>query len=56
MIKQLLTDSDAVLFLFISQQTRHEFCSNMMHLQYFSQNHVAQTLTDAYFFRNFTDS
>jgi hypothetical protein len=27
-----------------------------MHLQFFGQNRVARTFTDAYFFGNFTDS
>lgn len=56
MIKQLFTDCNTVLFLFVCQQTWNKFCGNTMHLQFFGQSCVAQTFTGAYFFRNFMDN
>jgi len=38
------------------EQTQHKFCGNTIHLPFFSQNQVARTFTDSYFFGNFTDS
>lgn len=56
MIKQLLTDCASFLILFIIQQTQNKFCSSMVYVQVFFQNHVAWTCTSSYFIRHFMDS
>jgi len=54
--KQFLTDFNTVLFLIVSQQTLHKFCTDAMHLKFFSKNLMARSYADAHFARNFSDS
>jgi len=54
--KQFLTDFNAVLFLIVSQQTRHEFCTGATHLKFFSKNLMARSHADAHFVSTFWDS
>ena len=54
--KQFLADFNTVLFLIVSQQTRHEFCTEATHLKFFGQNLMARFYADAHFVSNFSDS
>ena len=54
--KQLLTDFNTVLFLIISEEMRHEFCTDATHLKSFSKNLKARSYVDAHFVSNFLDS
>jgi len=54
--KQFLTDFNTVLFLIVSQQTRHEFCTDATHLEFFSKNLMARPYADSHFVSNFSDS
>ena len=54
--KKVLTDFNTVLFLIASQQTRHEFCTDATHLNFFSKNLMARSSADAHFVSNFSDS
>ena len=53
---QFLTDFNTVLFLIISRQTRHKFCTDVMHLKFFSKNLMARYYADAHIISNFSDS
>jgi len=48
-----LTDFNMVLFLIVSQQTWHEFCTDTMHLKFFSKNLMARSYADPHFVSNF---
>jgi len=54
--KQFLTDFNMILFLIVSQQMQHEFCTDVMHLKFFSKNLMARSYADAHFVSNFLDS
>jgi len=54
--KLFLTDFNTVLFLIVSQQTRHEFFTDATHLKFFSKNLMARSYADAQFVSNFSDS
>jgi len=55
--KQLLTDFNKVLFLIVSQQMWHEFCTDaMQHLKFFNKNLRARSYADAHFVSNFLES
>ena len=54
--KHFLTDFNTFLFLIISQQTRHEFCTDATHLNFFSKNFMTRSYADAHFVINFSDS
>jgi len=54
--KQFLTDFNTVLYLIVSQQTWHEFCTDTMRLKFFGKNLMARSYADAHFVSNFSDS
>ena len=45
--KQFLTDFNTVLLLIVSQQTRHELCTDATHLKFFGKNLMARPYADA---------
>lgn len=54
--KYFLTDLNTVLFLIVSLQIGHQFCTDVKHLKLFSQNFMARHYADAHFDSNFSDS
>ena len=54
--KKFLTDFNTVLFLIISQQTQHKFCTDAMHLKFLSKNLMTRSYADAHFVSNVLDS
>jgi hypothetical protein len=47
--KLFLTDINTGLFLIASQQMWHEFCTDVMHLKFFSKHLMARSYDDAHF-------
>ena len=54
--KQFLTVFNTFLFLIVSQQMRHKFCTNATYLKFLSRNLMARFYADAHFVSIFLDS
>ena len=50
------SDFNMALFLIVSQKIRHEFCTDVTHLKFFSKNFMARSYADAHIVSNFLDS